>query len=67
MKKLIQKWLGITDLQDRDKKLGDILVPYHVETDKILRQLNIRLSKLEKNCSLNRINASLEIDDRIKK
>ena len=41
MKKLIQKWLGITDLQDRDKKLGDILVPYHVETDKIPKDISI--------------------------
>ena len=48
MKKLIQRWLGITELQDRDKKLGDILVPYHANTDDILRQLNSRLSKLEK-------------------
>lgn len=47
MKKLIQRWLGVTELQDRDKQLGDILIPYHQATDKMLRILDKRLSKLE--------------------
>ena len=63
MKKLIQKWLGITELQGRDKELGKILIPYHKHTDKMISSVVANLE--DKINAMARANMSQVLECRI--
>ena len=70
MKKLIQKWLGITELQGRDKELCKILIPYHKHTDKmissVVANLNDKVNAMAKaNMSQVLSNRIGELDDKL--